>query len=214
MTRQNRDRTAPAEPIDLVKLHKTDYSKAKKPRILTPTPGRYLAIDGTGGPGSDSFQHAIEALYGIVYTIKMGQKSPDRPDFRVSKLEALYWGKTKTGDFSRLPKEQWNWKMLIRVPEFVVDANLDAAVATLTAKSKGGPSLADVSVETLDEGSCVQQLHVGPYDTVGTTIESMRAHAASGGHAFAGTYHEIYFSDPRRVAPERLQTLVRIPIAS
>lgn len=198
--------------IDLFKQHKADYAAPRTPQYVTPEAAAYLAIRGKGGPSGEEFQAGVAALYGIAYGLKFGRKKAGLgPDYGVCKLEALYWGKSKTGDFSRLPKSEWNWKLLIRTPDFI-DADEIAETARALIDKGKDPLVTRVKLETLDEGDCVQQLHVGPFDQVGATIESMRALVEDDGRRFAGTYHEIYLSDPRRVAPEKLKTIVRIPV--
>jgi hypothetical protein len=126
--------------------------------------------------------------------------------------ESLWWGSQGRGDFSQEPKEAWNWKLMVRIPDGVGVADLDAARATLEARGKGdGVDL--VKLETIEEGRCVQALHLGPYDTEGTTVDGMLTMAGAEGLHPAGRYHEIYLSDPRRTAPEKLRTILRMPVA-
>jgi hypothetical protein len=105
----------------------------------------------------------------------------------------------------------WNWKLLIRVPEFISEKDLKSAVDSLLKKGKD-KRVSSVKLEALNEGSCVQVLHVGPYDQEAKTISKMRELAEGKGFAFEGRHHEIYLSDPRRVAPERLRTILRQPV--
>ena len=113
--------------------------------------------------------------------------------------------------FACLPKDQWQWRLLIRTPEFVTAEELAKAVAVLREKGKGGP-VQEVRLESLAEGLCVQMLHVGPYDREGETVEVMKAYAEQNSLKFHGRHHEIYLSDPRRVPPERLKTILRQPV--
>ena len=111
-----------------------------------------------------------------------------------------------------MPKDQWRWRLLIRTPEFVAAKELAAAAAKLIAKGKPA-EVNQVKLETIDEGRCVQMLHIGPYDREGDTVAGMGAFAGEHGLKFAGPHHEIYISDPRRVAPEKLKTILRLPVA-
>jgi hypothetical protein len=201
---------ARAEKLDLYKTHKDDYSKTKKPRLLTIKPAQYLTIVGKGEPGGDGFVARVGALYGMAFTIKMARKFAGN-DYAVCKLEGLWWGKRKDGQFFSEPKSQWNWQLLIRVPDFINEVDRKNAVGALLAKGKD-PAVSEVKLETIDEGLCVQMLHVGPYDQESRTIAQMLGHAEAEGYAFHGKHHEIYLSDPRRVAPERLQTILRHPV--
>jgi hypothetical protein len=106
--------------------------------------------------------------------------------------------------------DQWHWDLIIRTPDSVTAPQLKAAREKMLGK--GVPEAADVVFQTIREGQCVQMLHVGPYSAEPATIESMRAFARSEGYEFADKHHEIYLSDPRRVAPEKLKTILRIPV--
>ncbi len=200
------------EKIDLYKLHKAEYATPRKPAMIKMEPATYLAICGQGAPGGDTFTDKIGALYGAAFTIKMTRKFAGKQDYAVCKLEAQWWAGECGGDFARMPKEQWNWKLMIRTPKFIGQEDLDQAVAVLLKRGKS-PSVRDVKLEPLAEGTCVQMLHVGPYDREGETIALMKAFAEANGWQFHGRHHEIYLSDPRRVAPERLKTILREPVS-
>lgn len=199
------------EKIDLYKLHKAEYAAAKKPALVDIKPASYLGIIGQGEPGGTAFTEKIGALYGVAFTIKMTRKFAGQGDYAVSNLEGLWWAGECGGDFARTPKEQWNWKLLIRTPEFVGKEDLAKAVAALVKKGRGAHA-EEVTVETLKEGQCVQMLHVGPYDKAGETIAIMQKFVEEKGLEFHGRHHEIYLSDPRRVAPEKLKTILREPV--
>ena len=196
-----------ADKLDLLKLHKADYASPKKPVMLDIAPARYLAIDGRGAPGGDEFQTALGALYGMAFTLKMTRKFGGGQDYAVCKLEAQW---TDTGD-GTAPRNEWCWKMMIRTPEFVEPAELKLAAARLSEKGKG-EGAERVELLSIEEGRCVQVLHVGPYEDEGRSIEGLRVFAAEQGHEFHGHHHEIYLSDPRRVPPERLRTILRQPV--
>jgi len=198
--------------IDLYKLHKQEYVTPKKPVLLPMSKAAYLAITGQGAPGGIEFQDKIGALYGAAFTIKMARKFAGLQDYAVCKLEGQYWCGESGADFARVPKEQWCWNLLIRTPEFVKQAELKAAVTALLKKGKS-PAVREVRLESIAEGECVQMLHVGPYDREPDTIALMKAFAADNSRQLRGLHHEIYLSDPRRVPPERLKTILRIPVA-
>jgi hypothetical protein len=197
--------------VDLYQLHKADYAAPKKPVLLDISKATYLAIQGQGTPGGDSFTDKIGALYGMAFTVKMTRKFAGQQDYTVCKLEAQWWSGTTPGNFAQTPKEQWCWKLLIRTPEFVGQDELDRAVAVLHKKGKS-PLVSEVKLETFTEGPCVQMLHVGPYEKEPETIALMQAHAEKSGLKLNGLHHEIYLSDPRRVAPEKLKTILRHPV--
>ena len=127
-------------------------------------------------------------------------------DYKVCHLEGLWWG------FEEMERQDtWRWKLLIRVPDFISGGDLKAAAAALKKKGKGELPV-EVRLETLKEGRCVQVLHTGPYSDEGSTMARMKAVAESNGLSFAGAHHEIYLSDPRRVVPEKLRTILRMPV--
>jgi len=129
-------------------------------------------------------------------------------DYRVCHLEGLWWGTQETGDFSAQPPETWNWKLLIRVPPFIKEADLKAAIKQLKDRGRWN-STSNVKLETIKESKCVQMLHVGPYGEEGKTIRQMMEYARGQGLFFSGRHREIYLSDPRRVPATSLRTILR-----
>lgn len=200
------------DKIDLYKLHKDDYVAPRKPALVNIGAATYLAITGEGAPGGESFSDRIGALYGVAYTVKMTRKFAGQQDYAVCKLECQWWTEGCDANFSRVPKEQWNWKLLIRTPDFVKTEELERAVGVLLQKDKT-PSVREVQLESFTEGPCVQMLHVGPYEREFETIELMKVFAEKNVLRFHGRHHEIYLSDPRRVASEKLKTILRMPVA-
>ncbi len=197
--------TAVAEKVDLYKLHKSEYVTPKEPVLIDAGAAKYLAADGVGAPGGDAFQEAVGALYSMAYTMKMAKKFAGQ-DYKVCHLEGLWWG------FEQMEaQDQWRWKLLIRVPDFISARDLKKTAAALKTKGKGELAV-EVRLETLKEGKCVQVLHTGPYSNEGATMARMKALAESKGLSFAGAHHEIYLSDPRRVAAEKLRTILRMPV--
>jgi hypothetical protein len=201
--------TSTGRPLDLYAAHRAEYVTPKTPVLVRVGPARYLGITGRGAPGGDAFTEAIGALYGVTFTVKMARKFAGTL-YTVSKLEGLWWG-DRDGDFMDEPRERWNWQLLIRTPEFVTSSEVKDAAATLTDRGKSA-RVQDVALLTLDEGLCVQMLHVGPYIGEGRTLEEMHRMASAEGRRVHGRHHEIYLSDPRRVAPERLRTILRLPV--
>lgn len=197
------------QKIDLYRQLKDEYAAPKKPVLLQIKPAQYLGIQGHGAPGGDSFTSCIGALYGVAFTIKMKRKFAGKQDYAVSKLEAQWFFE---GDLAKIPKDQWKWNLLIRTPDFVTEADRKEAVATLLKRGKSR-DVEKVKLQLMIEGPCVQMLHVGPYEKEGETIALMRNFAEANGLRWVGPHHEIYLSDPRRVPPERLRTILRIPVA-
>ena len=201
------------QKLDLYQRHKAEYAATRKPALVNLAKARYLAITGQGAPGGELFQARIGALYGAAFTVKMTRKFAGLQDYAVCKLEAQWWSDAPDENFARSPKEQWRWKLLIRTPDFVSANDVKQAVTVLLKRGKG-EDVKHVQLETLAEGRCVQMLHVGPYEREGETVVVMKAFAERQGLRFHGLHHEIYLSDPRRVPPERLKTILRIPVAS
>jgi len=196
--------------IDLFKIHRAEYVAPKEPVIIETERALFLAIDGMGEPGGDEFTKRVGALYAVAYSIKMAKKSAGK-DYLVSKLEALWWGVRGPGDFSQEPMSDWNWKLMIRVPEFVSEQDLKDAILACQEKGKA-LEVAKVRLETFHEGLSAQVLHVGPYSKVGDTMARMSEFVKQKGFSFHGLHHEIYLSDPRRVSPDRLKTILRMPV--
>ncbi len=201
-----------AERIDLYKLHKDEYAATGHPQLVATGSAVYLAIEGQGEPGGDAFSAAVGALYAVAYTVKMTRKFGGEQDYGVGKLEAQWWSATPHCDFGPGgDRRRWCWKLMIRTPEFVKAAELRRAVEVLKKRGKGAET-DRVRLETLKEGRCVQALHVGPYDEESVTIEKMTAFAQGKKLRLDGRHHEIYLSDPRRVPPARLKTILRHPV--
>ena len=202
--------TKATSKIDLYRLHKADYLTPKKPVIVHIASATYLSIEGRGEPGSDEFTRYIGALYGVAFTVKMTRKFDGRQDYAVCKLEGQWWS-DGTENFTEMPKAKWQWKLLIRTPDFVAKEEANEAAQKLLKRGKDVAVL-QVRLETISEGDCVQMLHVGPYEAEAGTIALMRAYAAKQQLHFHGRHHEIYLSDPRCVAPEKLKTILRQPV--
>jgi len=200
---------APIAKLDLYQTNKAEYATPRKPVLLRIAKATYLGIAGRGTPGGEAFQQAMGALYSVAFTIKMASKLAGR-DYGVSKPEGLWWVDSG-GSFMTEPKDKWSWRLLIRTPDFIGKREMEAARKQLAEKGKG-PLVNEVELTTLNENQCVQMLHVGPYDREPETILQMEAFAGEQGYRFDGLHHEIYLSDPRRVAPERLRTILRIPV--
>ena len=127
---------AKAQKIDLYKMHKTEYAAPKDPILVETKPTVYLGITGIGEPGGELFQNYVGALYSMAYTIKMTRKFEGLQDYVVCKLEGLWWLAGGSDDFSKAPRDQWRWKLMIRTPDFIAQSDLDRAVAALAKKGK------------------------------------------------------------------------------
>ncbi len=195
--------------LDLYRDHKEEYAAKRIATLVKVAAAKYLTIEGEGKPGSKKFQDCVGALYAMAYTIKMARKFAGQ-DYKVCQLEGLWWS-TSGSDVFAVGIDELGWKLIIRVPDFVDTKDLAEAARTLEKRAKKVP-FRQVKLETIKEGECVQQLHIGPYKTEPATLEQMRAFARAKAKDFGGLHHEIYLSDPRRVAPEKLKTILRYPV--
>jgi hypothetical protein len=195
--------------LDLYKQYKSEYVTPKEPVFVVVGPAKYLTITGHGGPGGEQFKSHISALYSVAFTIKMAEKFAGH-DYKVCHLEGQWWADDQC-DFRTHEAKDWLWRLLIRVPEFITQKELDNAIKTVLAKGKA-TSANQVKLEEVAEGRCVQMLHIGPYGKEKTTVDKMQTMAEGKGLHFRGPHHEIYLSDPNRVPPERLRTILRYPI--
>lgn len=196
--------------LNLYKRHQDEYIQPKTPALVRVKPAKYLALDGQGAPASPVFASSIGALYGVAYTLKMAKKQSGQ-DYRVCGLEGFWWGAQSGHDFFSDAIDTWCWKLVIRVPEFITSKDVKSAAKYLVSKGKPG-NIANVALAKISEGRCVQMLHIGPYTSETTTIEKMMAYAREQHLDFHGLHHELYLSDPRRVPPERLKTILRMPV--
>lgn len=195
--------------LDLYKEFHSEYVTPRQPVFVMVSPAQYLSITGQGKPGGDAFKQHVGALYAVAYTLKMAEKMAGH-DYKVCHLEGQWWA-DKACDGKSLQPEEYEWRLLIRVPEFVTQKELDGAVRSVLAKGK--TVLASlVKLEAIAEGRCVQILHIGPYAEEETSVDKMRQMAAQNGVHLRGPHHEIYLSDPNRVPKERLRTILRYPV--
>lgn len=205
--------------FDFKKEYRDLYQPKTKPSIVEVPAMRFLSVEGAGDPNEEggAYKHALELLYAVAYTLKMSYKTDYAIDgfyqYVVPPLEGFWWQPDVRG-VNYADKASFNWLSVIRVPEFVTDADFAWAVKTAAAKKKLDCS--PVQLVTIDEGLCVQCMHVGPYDSEPATVEAMHAYAAAQGYVpdFSDVrkHHEIYLSDPRKADPAKMKTVVRHPI--
>ena len=203
-------------PFDIVKQHKPLYSpSAKHPSIVEVPELAFLMVDGRGDPNtSEAYHQALEALYGVAYTLKFGLKKADAErDFRVAPLEGLWWADEAAPTMDELQRDRdaWNWTMMIAVPDEVTASEV-ATAAEAAARKRELPAAPLLRLERFDEGLAAQLMHVGPYAEEAPTIERLHEFVAAQGYELRGRHHEIYLGDPRRTASERLKTVLRHPV--
>jgi hypothetical protein len=199
--------------IDFKRTLKTLYGPSSRSfSIVDVPPMQFLMIDGHGDPNTASaYQEAVEALYAVAYGVKFVSKRELDRDYVVPPLEGLWWAEDIQAFISR-DKGSWDWTMMIMQPEWVTEAMVEAATAR-AGESKDLPALGKLRLQTYHEGLSVQILHLGSYDDEAPTIARMHFEfMPAQGLMPAGKHHEIYLSDPRRVAPEKLKTVLRQPV--
>ncbi len=206
-------------PFDFKKEYKELYQPKSKPQIVEVPPMNYIAVRGTGDPNEDdgAYQQAISVLYAVAYTLKMSYKTDYKIagffEYVVPPLEGFWWQDDADG-VNYADKSGFHWISVIRLPDFVTKVDFDWAVETAAKKKKLDCSSAEFL--TIEEGLCVQIMHVGSYDDEPASVAVMDEYLAQNGYANDLTaerlHHEIYLSDPRKTAPEKRKTVLRHPI--
>lgn len=197
----------PKQPklIDLRAANLELYRAKKSVEEIDAGRGTFLTFDGVGEPGGAAYEEAIGKLYSLAYTAKFMLKHAGVLDFGITNLECLWFS-----DPAEKPRSEWEWRLQLRIPDEVTSAHLREARKVL--KERKGLDLAGVRRRQWTEGRAVQVLHLGPYDTVDQTYRALGEYAETHGLKLKGPGHEVYLSDPQRTAPERLKTIVRMPV--
>ena len=205
--------------FDFKKEYKDFYLPTSKPAIVSVPAFNFIAVRGKGNPNDPDgeYSKALNLLYGIAYTIKMSKKTDYRIegyfDYVVPPLEGFWWQDGTEGvDYAR--KETFRWISVIRLPDFVTKKDFDWAAVEAARKKKA--DFSKVEFLTMEEGLCVQCMHIGSYDSEPATVELMHKYIQDQGYEldFSDTrlHHEIYLSDPRKVAPDKNKTVIRHPV--
>lgn len=205
--------------FDFKKEYKEYYMPTGKPEIVTIPKANYIAVRGQGDPNEEggAYSQAISVLYGVAYTLKMSYKTSYHMEgfyeYVVPPLEGFWWQEGIAG-VDYLSKATFHWISVIRVPDFVKKKDFQWAVETATTKKKMNCHLAEFM--TIEEGLCVQIMHIGPFDNEPETVRKMDEYLEQNGYCndFSETrlHHEIYLSDARKVDPSKWKTVIRHPI--
>lgn len=201
------------EKYDVNRARKDLYAPGSRDFSLIDVPAmRYLCVTGQGNPGTAAaYTGALEALCAVAFTVKFHSKNVLERDFVVAPLEGLWWADDMPAFIAR-DKDAWSWTMMISQPEWITALMVADAVAARGAK-KALPGLHKLTLECIVEGVCVQILHHGSYDDEGPTLQRLHEeYMPQNRLQFNGHHHEIYLSDPRRMAPEKLKTILRQPV--
>ena len=205
--------------FDFKKEYKEFYMPKSKPAIVTVPKANYIAVRGKGNPNEEdgAYQKAISVLYAIAYTLKMSYKTDYKIngffEYVVPPLEGFWWQEDINGiDYGN--KDSFDWICVLRLPDFISRENFDWAVNTAAKKKKLDCSSAEFL--TIDEGLCVQIMHIGPFDDEPESVAKMDAYLSENGYendlSDTRLHHEIYMSDARKVTPEKWKTVIRHPI--
>ena len=195
------------EKLDLTKAYPEYYKATTKPQVVNIEPLNYLIIQGQSSPEDPRFLSAVEELYGMAYIIKFDCKSKES-DFVVPKMEGFWWVEGEL-PFEETPREEWHWKLTMRMPDFVGDLEFNQAKDALKDKGK---QHSRVKLDEIHEGLSVQILHVGSYEEEGPSLEKLFNYIKQEGFEINGHHHEIYLSDPTKTAHENLKTILRYAV--
>ena len=191
-----------AAKVDLKRELPCYTAKRDVPQVVDVPDLRYLMIDGHGDPNTAAYQSAVSALYPVAYKLKFASKKELDRDYVVMPLEGLWWAADMAAFTTARDKSQWDWTLMIMVPGWITDEMF------------GQVGSDEVRLDSLSEGRCVQALHVGAYDDEADLLRRMHEEfIPEQGLTMVGKHHEIYLSDPRRVAPAKLRTILRQPVA-
>ena len=206
--------------FDYKKEYREFYLPKAKPGLVDVPRAQFVAARGSGDPNAadGEYQRALAVLYAVAYTVKMSRMGDHRIegyfDFVVPPLEGFWWQEKGGAAFDIVDKSAFRWISAIRLPDFVTGAELEWAKRAV--REKKGLDCGGAFLFTLEEGLCVQAMHVGPFDDEPATIGAMHAYAEAQGFAIdlseTRRHHEIYLTDARRVAPEKWKTVIRLPV--
>jgi hypothetical protein len=182
-------------------------------RVLDVPDLQYLMVDGHGDPNTTpAFAQAMEALFPVAYKLKFASKRDLGRDYVVPPLEGLWWADHMASFTAARDKSQWDWTLMLMVPDWI-DADAFAAALEQAAAKDRPARLDDIRLETLSEGLCVQTLHIGSYDDEAAVLAHLHHEFIPGnGLRMVGKHHEIYLSDARKVAPDKRRTILRQPV--
>jgi len=198
--------------VDFKKTLDSYQAKHGQFRIVEVPPLQYVMIDGHGSPDGSAFAAAVQALYPVAYALKFMSKQQLNKDYVVPPMEALWWADDMQVYATR-EKDRWEWTVMLMVPDWITAEMFEAAKAKAAKKKDAPARLSDVRLETMEEGTCVQTLHIGSYEDEAPVLRRMHNEfIPEHGYELTGKHREIYLSDPRRVAEDKLKTILRQPV--
>lgn len=193
-------------------FYKSLYKPKPEFQIIDVPRLKFLSIDGMGDPNSSlEYQNSVLALYSVSYALKFHSKNHYQKDYTVGPLEGLWWA-DDMDDYLRRDKSKWKWRMMVWQPDWISQDDFNSILPQVK-KKKPNEKLSDLKLEDFEEGKCVQILHIGSYNDESPTIAKMhKEFIPKNGLIENGHHHEIYISDPRKTAPEKLKTILRQPV--
>ncbi|MFC4107113.1 GyrI-like domain-containing protein [Micromonospora zhanjiangensis] len=195
---------------DFKKTYRQVYAARATPTLVDVPELTMLAVDGVGDPEGPAYRQVVEALYGVAYTLRFGLKNAGVLEYPVMPLEGLWWS-PGLRDGSTADRSAWHYTMMIMQPPQVT-ADLVADAVAGAGRKRPSAALDRVELRTLAEGPSAQILHVGPFSEEPATLDRLMAFIGERGLRMHGKHHEIYLSDHRRTAPEKLRTILRYPV--
>ncbi|RFS22555.1 hypothetical protein DVR12_12185 [Chitinophaga silvatica] len=196
--------------LDLTKAFKKYFTATPQPQLVNIEKGLYLTITGQGDPDGEGFASSISALYSIAYAIKFSNKEKGK-DFVVCKLEGFWWVDVKNVDPLTVPRSEWHYELAIMLPDDISQQQFEMAVKKVIEKKKS-PLASQVELKKIEEGLSIQILHEGPFKKEPETLAILHNYILQEGYTMHGRHHEIYLSDFRKTAPEKLKTILRYPV--
>jgi hypothetical protein len=192
------------------------WAAAATPDIVTVPARTVLTVVNKGAPEGEVFQHSVQAIYGVAYTLKFARKKAGRRDFKIGPLEARWWTTDPARALPEVPRSEWRWQLRIAVPDNVTESEVREAIETAThrkgGKLEGNTQAAGITVTTLGATRFGRVLHLGPYANEGESFlrigEMLRNAGVVGGKA----HSEVYLNDPRRTKEEKLKTVLLLEV--
>lgn len=195
--------------LDFLKVYPEYYTATLKPKLVELEPYNYIALEGHSAPNSLIFEESVGQIYALAFNIKFICKAMEM-DFKVPKLEAFWWSADEL-PLEQTPMDQWHWKLILRMPDFVGEEELGGAIENLIAKGKI-PHNHNLKLESIHEGKSVQIMHIGAYNQEDESLKKLFGFVEEQGLAIDGHHHEIYISDPRKVEEAKLKTILRYAV--
>ena len=201
-----------ATKIDFKKEYKQLYAPPKELELVDVPEMQFLMVDGNSSPESQEYMEALEALYAVAYKLKFASKQQLGKDYVVPPLEGIWWADDMSAYTDNYDRDQWRWTLMIMTPDWITSELFKETIEVVREK-KNPTALDKVRLESYDEGLSVQIMHIGPYADEAPTIARMhKEFIPENGLVENGHHHEIYLGDPRKVAPEKLRTVLRQPV--